>query len=540
MSRVQQRLSGLQKAGYVDPDDERIQKGQRQLIEESAKWKGPGHKERQQEREVRKAMKNRAKQPQEKASWKQQAAGWFFILFMCGIGFFSFLFSISDMIIGNGVVTLDVQDTAKLKKVLFGGDPWLVYCINDETVNHRLPQILEESARSLWRSLGLSVGILRCWDQTSSGRSVAQRFSLSLKPPLSFVVANGNKPRPLHLTGISKVEDLEKRLKPALVLDTQWGQNAAPAETKSGRLEGETFDPDYATTNQQQDPVEAPSASERNPSQGRPQRDGGSLPEQTQDPPLFGTGGTDADSSGSIPKELAQEGWKQCIRHKHMRVRLEARTVPVYQTMVLIKFQQVLVYLPVIYFKLQQVLVYLGVVHVKLQQAWCLGVPGQGVVHFKLQQVSVYLRIVPFKLQQVLVYLEVVQCKLQQVSVYLGVVHVKLQQVLVYLEVVQCKLQQVSVYLGVVHVKLQQVLVYLGVTLQPSRMVVYLVAVHEEVARYGLDGREDQGHDRGLAVDVIVQTDPMPAMPDPYVTLCFSGDRRSVHDAEPMLDVQFV
>ena len=26
MSRVQQRLSGLQKAGYVDPDDERIQK----------------------------------------------------------------------------------------------------------------------------------------------------------------------------------------------------------------------------------------------------------------------------------------------------------------------------------------------------------------------------------------------------------------------------------------------------------------------------------------------------------------------------------
>ena len=90
--------------------------------------------------------------------------------------------------------------------MLFGGDPWLVYCgvtaniscffsptpwswslvsrasvllgINDETVNHRLPQILEakafscfrfflcdwiwvivqhsgqESARSLWRSLG--------------------------------------------------------------------------------------------------------------------------------------------------------------------------------------------------------------------------------------------------------------------------------------------------------------------------------------------------------------------------------------------------
>ncbi|CAE7235868.1 SYP42 [Symbiodinium natans] len=165
-------------------------------------------------------MKNRGKQLQEKASWKQQAAGWFFILFMCGIGFFSFLFSLSDIIIGNGVVALDAQDTAKLKKVLFGGDPWLIYCINDETVNQRLPQILEESGRSLWRSLGLSVGLLRCWDETSSGRSVAQRFKLSLKPPLSFVVANGNKPRLLQLTGISKVEDLERRIKPALKLET--------------------------------------------------------------------------------------------------------------------------------------------------------------------------------------------------------------------------------------------------------------------------------------------------------------------------------
>ena len=73
------------------------------------------------------------------------------------------------------------------------------------------------------------------------------------------------------------------------------------------------------------------------PRAGRPQRDGGSLPEQTQDPPLFGTGarrimdgcarralhgspssgggGTDADSSGSIPKELAQEGVRRQVHH---------------------------------------------------------------------------------------------------------------------------------------------------------------------------------------------------------------------------------
>ena len=55
---------------------------------------------------------------------------------------------------------------------------------------------------------------------------MAQRFKLNLKPPLSFVVANGNKPRTLGLTGISKGEELEKRLRPALALEIvpwSWG-----------------------------------------------------------------------------------------------------------------------------------------------------------------------------------------------------------------------------------------------------------------------------------------------------------------------------
>ncbi|CAK9068639.1 unnamed protein product [Durusdinium trenchii] len=204
------------KAGYLDPDDEKLKQGQQQLIQDSAKWKGPSHKERR-EKEVKKAMKNREKP--ERASWKQQATGWFFIVFICGVGFVSFLFTMSDILIGNGIVNLDVQDTNKLKTVLFGGDPWLIYCVNDDTVNYRLPEVLEQSARSLYRSLGVSVGVLRCWEETASGRSVAQRFKLNLKPPLSFVVANGNKPRVLPLTGISKSEHLEKRIRPALSIE---------------------------------------------------------------------------------------------------------------------------------------------------------------------------------------------------------------------------------------------------------------------------------------------------------------------------------
>lgn len=38
----------------MDPDDERLKVGQKQLVEDSAKWKGPSHKERQQERDIKK------------------------------------------------------------------------------------------------------------------------------------------------------------------------------------------------------------------------------------------------------------------------------------------------------------------------------------------------------------------------------------------------------------------------------------------------------------------------------------------------------
>merc|ERR1712176_944831 len=101
--------------------------------------------------------------------------------------------------IGAGIVHIDVHDTGKLKNVLFSGDPWLVYCVNNQTQNQRLPKVLEDSAGILRGSLGLSIAVLQCWDQTASGRSVAQRFKLAKSPPLAFLVANGNKPRVVNL-----------------------------------------------------------------------------------------------------------------------------------------------------------------------------------------------------------------------------------------------------------------------------------------------------------------------------------------------------
>lgn len=213
------------KSNSVDTNylgDEKLEKGKKNLVDQSSTWRG-SRKEEQPVRDTKKILKGLRKEEHrhaEKVSWRKKAAGIGAITFLCGVGLYNFVSTVLGFVMGTGVARIDVQDTATLKNVLFGGDPWLVYCVNNETENLRLPRVLEDSARDLSRSTGVRVGVVRCWDQTQSGRSVAQRFKLNLKPPLSFVVANGNKPRVLDLLGISKAEDLEKRVKPALEVKT--------------------------------------------------------------------------------------------------------------------------------------------------------------------------------------------------------------------------------------------------------------------------------------------------------------------------------
>lgn len=208
------------KPGFVDPDSDQLLKGKQKLIEESKSWKAPNHKQREEElRELKKHTKRGSQSDGDKASWKKKIGGVVALLFLCGVGLFNFLNAIWGLLGGSGLSHVDVQDTANLKALLFGGQPWLVYCVNNQTLNYPLPTVLEEGSGQLWRSLGVQVGVLRCWDSTASGRSVAQRFGLKRSPPLSFVVANGNKPRVVDFAGISKIEDLERKMLPALALE---------------------------------------------------------------------------------------------------------------------------------------------------------------------------------------------------------------------------------------------------------------------------------------------------------------------------------
>lgn len=201
--------------------DEKLATGKERTLDKVSGFKGPNHKERlEQQKENRREVQKKLVRSQEKVSWKKKAGGVAAVLFLCGVGLFQFVQAVLAFVRGSGVVHVEARDTAKLKTVLFSGEPWLVYCVNNSTRSQPLPKVLEQSAWSLSSSLGLQSAVLPCWDPTESGRSVAQRFKLRRDPPLSFVVANGNSPRLLNLVGISKTEELEKRVKPALILET--------------------------------------------------------------------------------------------------------------------------------------------------------------------------------------------------------------------------------------------------------------------------------------------------------------------------------
>mmetsp|Transcript_36506 Transcript_36506/g.77662 ORF Transcript_36506/g.77662 Transcript_36506/m.77662 type:complete len:428 (+) Transcript_36506:88-1371(+) len=185
-------------------------------LEKTSAGKSSGRNAKDARAERRVDMQRRLAKEQDKVSWKKQAGVIAAIILMCGAGLMQFVMTVWGFLAGTGISHISIQDTAQLKSVLFDGDPWLVYCVNNETMGQRIPQVLEESAHTLYSSLSVKTATLNCWDPTESGRSVAQRFGLNLKPPMTFLVANNNKPRLVNMLGVSRYEDLEKKLKPAL------------------------------------------------------------------------------------------------------------------------------------------------------------------------------------------------------------------------------------------------------------------------------------------------------------------------------------
>jgi len=192
------------------------------LLDDAKAWKGGSSKERKEEQARQKEIRKRAAEKAraagaEPGDFKKRALSFGFLLFMFAVGFFQTSVVIYDFMRGDGVTRLDLNDTAQLKNILFGGEPWLIYCVNEYSEKAKVPQILSDSSGPLWSNHGVQTGMLRCWDDmASTNRSVATRFNLKKNAPLQFFVANGNKPKIVDLVGISKPEDMEKKIKPWL------------------------------------------------------------------------------------------------------------------------------------------------------------------------------------------------------------------------------------------------------------------------------------------------------------------------------------
>lgn len=203
-------------------DKKKMAKGQKKAAESTEEWKGPSHKERRDmEAEAKRVMKQKGMQKSEKISWKKKIGTIVMILFMTGAGLFQFISTVYAFMVGNGISYINVKDTPALKTILFSGEPHLVYCVDNQTQNYRLPQFLEDgAARSISSSIGVKTVIVNCWEETESGRSIANRFNMRSQPPLVFLAANGNAPKVVDLTGLKEAEALEKKVKPMLELKT--------------------------------------------------------------------------------------------------------------------------------------------------------------------------------------------------------------------------------------------------------------------------------------------------------------------------------
>jgi len=113
------------------------------------------------------------------------------------------------------VLSVDIQDEAWVREVFFGGRPWIVHCVDPKaSVKQDIPDVFEEAAFEM--RANATFGTLACWERLKySKKTLAQRFHLP-KPPVTFVVANGDPPVMLDMAGAVKPWQLVRKAAPHL------------------------------------------------------------------------------------------------------------------------------------------------------------------------------------------------------------------------------------------------------------------------------------------------------------------------------------
>jgi len=120
----------------------------------------------------------------------------------------------------DSVEPLDITDTANLKKVLFGGDPWLIQCYSGLPYEgqhlprpFRIHNAFKESITSL-RGL-VRFGTIDCERPLSSNKTLVDKFGLVRRTqPLLIFAAGGDKPKQVPAASASSAYAITAWVKP--------------------------------------------------------------------------------------------------------------------------------------------------------------------------------------------------------------------------------------------------------------------------------------------------------------------------------------
>jgi len=89
----------------------------------------------------------------------------------------------------NKLPVVEVEDTAALKEVFLSGNPHVVHCVSETTIESGTPDRINELYLS-GAIKGLKFARINCWKATESGKTLADRFKLPRFDPVSITVAN--------------------------------------------------------------------------------------------------------------------------------------------------------------------------------------------------------------------------------------------------------------------------------------------------------------------------------------------------------------
>lgn len=124
-----------------------------------------------------------------------------FVLLLIGLpGCIASLLLLQEMV-DPAVRRVAPADVATVQSIFFGGQPWVVYCVDGRTGASAQHLPLLNKAAEILRPEGIRVAEVHCWVPlpTKAGtRTLAERFRFRHSPPVVMLASGREKPRFLH------------------------------------------------------------------------------------------------------------------------------------------------------------------------------------------------------------------------------------------------------------------------------------------------------------------------------------------------------